>query len=202
MCSTWSLLVPLGFKMLLFQDSKPAHWKMIVNWSQDASLCVITYLKHLGWSEEDYSDVNDHLQHICRLHNLLRGEAFTCEPTAVHANVDLTRMAVMMTIVGWCWWNKNTKCPIDAHCHRHRRKDLRFTKDCIEFTMNSRCFWKIFGLSDFLASSAFLIVMAASCFSVPLILAWLLSLSPDLASDCKHWAPSSWWDHVSSLPPF
>ena len=111
---------------------------------------------------------------------------------------------VEMTI---CWSmslgdNKNTKCPIDAHCHRHRRKDLRFTKDCIEFTMNSRCFWKIFGLSDFLASSAFLIVMAASCFSVPLILAWLLSLSPDLASDCKHWAPSSWWDHVSSLPPF
>ena len=21
--------------------------------------------------------------------------------------------------------NKNTKCPIDAHCHCHRRKDLR-----------------------------------------------------------------------------
>ena len=23
------------------------------------------------------------------------------------------------------WENKNTKCPIDAHCHRHCRKDLR-----------------------------------------------------------------------------
>ena len=28
--------------------------------------------------------------------------------------------------------NKNTKCPIDAHCHRHCRKDPRITKDCIE----------------------------------------------------------------------
>ena len=25
--------------------------------------------------------------------------------------------------------NKNTKCPIDAHCHRHCRKDPRITKD-------------------------------------------------------------------------
>ena len=28
--------------------------------------------------------------------------------------------------------NKNTKCPIDAHCHRHCRRDPRITKDCIE----------------------------------------------------------------------
>ena len=28
--------------------------------------------------------------------------------------------------------SKNTKCPIDAHCQRHRRKDLRITKDCDE----------------------------------------------------------------------
>ena len=28
--------------------------------------------------------------------------------------------------------NKNTKCPIDAHCHHHCRKDRRITKDCIE----------------------------------------------------------------------
>ena len=26
--------------------------------------------------------------------------------------------------------NKNTKCPIDAPCHRHRRKDLMITKYC------------------------------------------------------------------------
>ena len=25
--------------------------------------------------------------------------------------------------------NKNTKCPIDAHCHRHRRQDIRITKE-------------------------------------------------------------------------
>ena len=25
--------------------------------------------------------------------------------------------------------NKNTKCPIDAHCHRHCRRDPRITKD-------------------------------------------------------------------------
>ena len=24
--------------------------------------------------------------------------------------------------------NKNTKCPIDAHCHRHCRRDPRITK--------------------------------------------------------------------------
>ena len=28
--------------------------------------------------------------------------------------------------------NKNTKCPIDAHCHRHCRRDPRMTKDFIE----------------------------------------------------------------------
>ena len=28
--------------------------------------------------------------------------------------------------------NKNTKCPIDAHCHRHCRRDPRITKYCIE----------------------------------------------------------------------
>ena len=28
--------------------------------------------------------------------------------------------------------NKNTKCPIDSHCHRNCRQDLRVTKDCIE----------------------------------------------------------------------
>ena len=25
--------------------------------------------------------------------------------------------------------NMNTKCPTDAHYHRHRRKDLRISKD-------------------------------------------------------------------------
>ena len=25
--------------------------------------------------------------------------------------------------------NKNAKCPIDAHCHRHCRKDPRISKD-------------------------------------------------------------------------
>ena len=25
--------------------------------------------------------------------------------------------------------NKNTKCPLDAHCHRHCRGDLRISKD-------------------------------------------------------------------------
>ena len=39
------------------------------------------------------------------------------------------------------WKNKNRKCPIDAHYHCHRRRDLRFTKDCIEFPTNSRCLW-------------------------------------------------------------
>ena len=28
--------------------------------------------------------------------------------------------------------NKNTKCPIDAHCHRHCRRDPRIAKNCIE----------------------------------------------------------------------
>ena len=31
-----------------------------------------------------------------------------------------------------------TKCPIDANCQRHRRKDLRFTKDCNELISNSQ----------------------------------------------------------------
>ena len=30
-----------------------------------------------------------------------------------------------------CKRNKNTKCPIDAHCHRHCRRDPRITKDSI-----------------------------------------------------------------------
>ena len=30
-------------------------------------------------------------------------------------------------------FNKNTKCPIDAHCHRLCRKGVRITKDCIQF---------------------------------------------------------------------
>ena len=84
--------------------------------------------------------------------------------------------------------NKNTKCPIDAHCHRHRRKDLRFTKDCIEFLMNFRCFGRIFGLLHFLAFSAFLIVMAeyfSSSESGPFLLSFFLTLSPILASNCK-----------------
>ena len=33
--------------------------------------------------------------------------------------------------------NKNTKCPIDAPCHRHRRKDLMITKYCKKFCMKS-----------------------------------------------------------------
>ena len=28
----------------------------------------------------------------------------------------------------WGKINKNTKCPIDAHCHRHCRKDQRIAK--------------------------------------------------------------------------
>ena len=30
--------------------------------------------------------------------------------------------------------NKNITCPMNAHCHRHCRKDLRITKNCIEFS--------------------------------------------------------------------
>ena len=33
---------------------------------------------------------------------------------------------------GQLLFNKNTKCPIDAHCHRHCRRDPRITKDCIK----------------------------------------------------------------------
>ena len=36
--------------------------------------------------------------------------------------------------------NKNTKCPIDAHCHHHCRKDRRITKDCIE-VLQVLSFW-------------------------------------------------------------
>ena len=36
--------------------------------------------------------------------------------------------------------NKNTKCPIDAHCQRHRRKDFRITKDCNELISNFQLF--------------------------------------------------------------
>ena len=36
--------------------------------------------------------------------------------------------------------NKNTKCPTDAHCHRHCRRDPRITKDCIEF-LQVLSFW-------------------------------------------------------------
>ena len=39
--------------------------------------------------------------------------------------------------------NKNTKCPIDAHCHRHCRRDPRITKDCIELLQVLR-FWVFF----------------------------------------------------------
>ena len=39
-----------------------------------------------------------------------------------------------------CSNNKNTKCPIDAHCHRHCRKDPRITKDCIE-VLQVLSFW-------------------------------------------------------------
>ena len=35
---------------------------------------------------------NNHLQYVCRLHNLLRRKALSCKRTAVHTNVDLTRM--------------------------------------------------------------------------------------------------------------
>ena len=33
-----------------------------------------------------------------------------------------------------------TKCPIDAYCHRHCRKDPRITKDCIE-VLQVLSFW-------------------------------------------------------------
>ena len=36
--------------------------------------------------------------------------------------------------------NKSTKCPIDAHCQCHRRKDFRITKDCNELISNSQLF--------------------------------------------------------------
>ena len=57
----------------------------------------------------------------------------------------------------WVQWrpNKNTKCPIDAHCHRHCRKDLRIINVCKEFPMHSWCLWRIIGFLSFLASSAF-----------------------------------------------
>ena len=48
-----------------------------------------------------------------------------------------------------CWWlkrslsNKNTKCPIDAHCHRYCRRDPRITKDCIE-VLQILSFWVFF----------------------------------------------------------
>ena len=29
--------------------------------------------------------------------------------------------------------NKNKKCPKDAHCHCHRRKELRINKSFLEF---------------------------------------------------------------------
>ena len=53
------------------------------------------------------------------------------------------------------WKNKNRKCPIDAHYHCHRRRDLRFTKDCIEFPMNSRCLWAVGTESLFLERTIF-----------------------------------------------
>ena len=34
--------------------------------------------------------------------------------------------------------NKNTKCPIDAHCHCHCRRDPRITKDGIEVRNEKR----------------------------------------------------------------
>ena len=51
--------------------------------------------------------------------------------------------------------NKNTKCPIDDHCHRHCREDLRIINVCIEFPMHSWCLWRIIGFLSFLAPSAF-----------------------------------------------
>ena len=44
--------------------------------------------------------------------------------------------------------NKNTKCPIDAHCHRHCRKDLRITEDYLEFNMNSEIRFYKFGFRN------------------------------------------------------
>ena len=34
--------------------------------------------------------------------------------------------------------NKNTKCPIDAHCHRHCRREPRIKKNCIRATTQRR----------------------------------------------------------------
>ena len=43
----------------------------------------------------------------------------------INTPVKWAKVFEKKTIIGIV--NKNTKCPIDAHCHRHGRKDLRIT---------------------------------------------------------------------------
>ena len=49
------------------------------------------------------------------------------------------RRCLSMHTISFSSLNKNTKCPIDAHCHRHCREDLRIINVCIEFPMHSWC---------------------------------------------------------------
>ena len=52
------------------------------------------------------------------------------------------------------FWKIRTQS-VDAHCHRHCRKDLRIINVCIKFPLHSWCLWSIIGFLSFLASSDF-----------------------------------------------
>ena len=99
--------VPLAFKLLyrLFQDSRPDHWKIIqyALWMLSSgysvwNASVLSFFLQLPTITLclPFSVIKNHLQHICCHRNLLRWKAFCCERTAVHINVDLTRMQIMI----------------------------------------------------------------------------------------------------------
>ena len=72
--------------------------------------------------------------------------------------------------------NKNTKCPIDAHCHRHCRRDPRITKYCIEvlqdFLTLERSFSEIWETSWFQSKKIQKLKTCPISFSVENFLRW------------------------------
>ena len=102
------------------------------------------------------------------------------------------------------------KCPIDAHCHRHCRRDPRITKDCIKF-LQVLSFWvgkkflrkvsrrKLWSskLAELLCnpwiSSA--MAMAMSIYRTPCVLVFFLNPRD------AHWpSTTSWWPPLT--PPW
>ena len=131
----------------LFQKAKGSNWGIIANWTNEEGINFSNMLPRLTASElEDMVEIARKGQwEEDKVHALLCKEdkekniflsrlPFKTQQEVSFWNQETTNKNQLLTsyrqtCLPQILVNKNTKCPIDAHCHRHCRKDSRITKD-------------------------------------------------------------------------